>query len=45
MKRFLANDYERALPARQRHTASKHTGNCNKPDEDAGDADEQCTAS
>ena len=51
LKRFMANEYERELAARQRHTAStsaspdaanEDAGICNGPDEDAGG---QCTAS
>ena len=54
LKRYMANEYARELAARRRRTASpsasadaanERTGNCNKPDKDAGDADEQCTAS
>ena len=51
LKRVMANEYERELAARQRHTdctsaspdaANEDAGICNGPDEDAGG---QCTAS
>ena len=54
LKRVMANEYARELAARRRRNASpsasadavnERTGNCNKPDADAGDAGGQCTAS